>query len=296
VKKLKINFVDFWPNLIKNDNYFFNLLSTKYKVEIDEVNPDVLFFSVDYNKERKRDDYKNCLKVFYTGENVDPNWDECDLAYTFRHSTNPRECRLPLWALHLNWFNRPYVEERDQAYLHDLGMFLDKTKIKKLNKTGFCSFVATQPKGKRIEFVPKVFSYKDVHCGGGLYNNIGGIIAGRGDQIEKINFLKSFKFNIAMENTLSEGYCTEKIICSMFAMSIPIYWGSTSVENDFNAESFINCHNFSSDEEIIEKIKELDTDIEKYVKMLKQPWFKDGKIPDFVQPENILTLLLKKLE
>lgn len=296
MKKLKINFVDFWPNLLKTDNYFFNLLSTRYEVEIDEENPDVLFFSVDYNNEKKRDNFKDCLKVFYTGENAEPNWNECDIAYTFRHSTDPRECRLPLWALHLNWFNRPYIPERDQAYLHNLELFLDKTKIKKLNKTGFCSFVASQPKGKRVEFVPKVCEYEPVHCAGRLYNNIGSVLEGRGDQIEKINYLNKFKFNIAMENTSSEGYCTEKIIHSMFAMSIPIYWGSTTVENDFNPDSFINCHNFSSDEEIIEKIKELNTNVEKYIKMLKQPWFRDGKIPNFVQPDNIISLLSKKID
>jgi len=295
MKKLKINFVDFWPNLFKDDNYFYNLLKTKYDVEIDEENPDILFFSVDYNNERNRDRYKNCLKIFYTGENVEPNWNECDLAYTFRHSNDPREYRLPLWALHLNWFNRPYIAERDHAYLHDLESFLDKTKIKKLNKTGFCSFVASQPKGKRVDFVPKLFNYKPVHCAGRLYNNIGDVLVCRGDQIEKINFLKKFKFNIAMENTSCQGYCTEKIIHSMFGMNIPIYWGSTSVESDFNPESFINCHNFSSDEEIIEKIKELDMDVEKYVDMLKKPWFKDGKIPDSVQPDNVISLISNKI-
>ena len=47
-QKLKINFVDFWPSLVKTDNYFFHLLNTEHDVEIDEREPDILFHSVEY--------------------------------------------------------------------------------------------------------------------------------------------------------------------------------------------------------------------------------------------------------
>lgn len=296
MRKLRLNFVDFWPNFIKDDNYFYNLLNTKYDVQIDEVNPDILFFSVDYENKRERDRYNNCLRIFYTGENVAPNWDECHLAYTFRHSSDPREYRLPLWALHLNWFNRPYNDDRDHANLVNLNEFLNKPQT--ISKDKFCGFVAMQPKGKRVDFVPKLSNYKTVDCAGPLYNNTGlmkDIINTRGDQRYKIEWLKQYKFNIAMENCESSGYCTEKIIHSMFGMCIPIYWGSRSVESDFNPHSFINCHNFSSDDEIIEKIKELDMDSQKYKNILKEPWFIDNKIPDFVQPESVITLISNQI-
>ena len=39
---IKINFVDFWTGFDKLNNYFFNLLSKKYTIIIDE-NPDLLF-------------------------------------------------------------------------------------------------------------------------------------------------------------------------------------------------------------------------------------------------------------
>jgi hypothetical protein len=301
MKKIKINFVDFWPNLLKDDNYFYNLLKTKYDVEIDETNPDVLFFSVDYGNARERDRYKNCLKVFYTGEDVAPNWNECDLAYTFRHSTDSREYRLPLWALYFNWFNRPYNDDRDQALLWDMKDFLNKPT--QVNKPNFCGFINMQPKGKRVEFVPKLMNYKKVDCAGPLYHNTPYVITdsrgnlARGDQKYKVDWLSSYKFSVSMENCCSLGYCTEKIIHAMFANCIPIYWGSESVNQDFNENSFINCHKFSSDEEVIEKIKELDSDNRKYAKMLMgEPWFNDNKIPEFVQPDSVLTLLSNKLD
>ena len=53
--KLKINFVDFWPDFHKDNNYFYHLLNSKFDVEISEGAPDILFFSVDYAKQRVRD-------------------------------------------------------------------------------------------------------------------------------------------------------------------------------------------------------------------------------------------------
>ena len=37
-EKIRINFVDFWPNLMKEDNYFYHLLNKEYDVVIDEKN------------------------------------------------------------------------------------------------------------------------------------------------------------------------------------------------------------------------------------------------------------------
>ena len=126
--RLSINFVDFWPNFQKADNYFYHLLSTAFEVSIDEETPDILFHSVDYNnqqKHRKYDDTRT-KKVFYTGENVRPNYDETHFSLSFDFSDDDRNYRLPLWALYLNWFNVPHNELRDQSYLHPLDDFLNK--------------------------------------------------------------------------------------------------------------------------------------------------------------------------
>ena len=41
---IKINFSDFWPGFVKEDNYFYNLLAKKYDVKISQ-NPEILFYS-----------------------------------------------------------------------------------------------------------------------------------------------------------------------------------------------------------------------------------------------------------
>ena len=37
-------------------------------------------------------------------------------------------------------------------------------------------------------------------------------------------------------------------------------------------------------------------DTEKYKDILREPWFNNNEIPNFVQPENVLSLLVNKVE
>ena len=294
---ITVNFVDFWCNFIKEDNYFYNLLSTKFKVVIDEITPDIVFYSVDYDKKNEKQKYLGTKSklVYYTGESTLPNWDECDLAFTFDYnSVHQKNYRLPLWSLYFNWFNRPYNLNRDHAYLHNLEDFLSKKIVKRKHlseKTNFCNFVYSQASGKRVDFFPKLVnrSKRQIISAGRLYNNVGWNISGRSDHIEKIQFLSKFKFTISFENRDYLGYTTEKIIHPMFANSIPIYWGNNNVGiTDFNPKSFINAKNYSSDEELIDYINFLDSNLEEYFNILNQSWFINNKIPEFVLPENVL--------
>jgi hypothetical protein len=58
----------------------------------------------------------------------------------------------------------------------------------------------------------------------------------------------------------------------------------------------LNYHDYKSDEEFIEKIIKIDSDENLYNDMINQPWFVDNKIPDFVQPENVLNFFKKILD
>ena len=58
-EKIKIHFVDFWPNFIKNDNYFYHLLQSEFNVVLTDNNPDLLFFSVDYSNNKEHLNYQN---------------------------------------------------------------------------------------------------------------------------------------------------------------------------------------------------------------------------------------------
>lgn len=48
----------------------------------------------------------------------------------------------------------------------------------------------------------------------------------------KMNCISSYRYNICPENSLAQGYTTEKVFQSLAAGCVPIYWGCMPVENN----------------------------------------------------------------
>lgn len=304
-KNITVNFVDFWPNFLKNDNYFFNILSTKYHIEIDESDPDLLFFSVGFNKNCEREKYRfsRSKKIFFTGENIRPNLysscDYCERGYSVGYADfsfsfdgdSERNYRLPLWILFIDWFASGKNFDRDISHLIDIE---DLTNRRVKSKSKFCNFVFSNSCGKRLEILDCIMRYKKVDCAGSLRNNLGSIIPGRGDQLFKIDFLKDYKFTIAAENSQYPGYITEKILHPLSVGSIPIYWGSTIIQ-DFNKMSFIDADSFLSEDDLLDEIISLDTSFSRYEEFIARPIFENNAIPPFALPENVLRFFEDKI-
>lgn len=264
MQKIKINFSDFWPGFNKTDNYFWHLLTSHFNIELSDQ-PEILFYSVFGCKFTQY----NCIKIFYTGENIRPDFTECDYAFSFDYPVNEKNYRLPIYAL--------YADVRK--------LIEPKPSIESIIaiKTRFCNFIVSNPYAKRrIDFFHKLSRYKRVDSGGKVLNNIGGPI------INKWDFIKSYKFTLAFENESYPGYTTEKIFEPLLFYSIPIYWGNPLVNRDFNTRSFINCHEYTSDEEIIEKIIEIDNNSDLYHQYLLQPSYPDNQVNEYVDPSNVL--------
>lgn len=260
-KILTIDFCGFWNGFNKLDNFFVNLLKHDYELKISN-NPQILFYSVFSNEHTKY----NCFKIFYTGENIIPNLQECDFAFSFEPNSE-KNFRLPIFRL---------IESLE-----------DLTRQKKIEdflpiKNKFCCTVVSNPKGQqRNEFFNQLSKYKTVDSGGKYMNNIGGPVE------DKISFLREYKFTLAFENAFHRGYTTEKLVEPMISGSIPIYWGNPDIADEFNAKSFINVNDYDNWEKAIEKIVELDNDDSKYLEMLVQPPFPDNSMPDHLNKEII---------
>ncbi|HPS63678.1 MAG TPA: glycosyltransferase family 10 [Bacteroidales bacterium] len=260
---LKVWFTDFWLGFDPQKNFFMTVLSKFYRVELDREHPDVLFYSY-----RGKDFYRyRCPRIYFTGENIRPKLFECDFALSFDYSSSLRNFRLPLYVI------RPGVES--------LVMPKDVDRIMQ-EKTRFCSFVISNRfSPRRINFFKKLSRYKPVDSGGRYLNNVGGPVD------DKFAFLRSCKFNIAFENTSYPGYTTEKIADPMVVGSIPIYWGNPLVDRDFNTRSFINWHDYGSDEAVIERIIQIDRDPDEYRKILSEPWLPENRFTEFCDPDRV---------
>lgn len=267
MRTIRINFTDFWhpdtEEAIKAENPLYRMLSTRYQLEFSDT-PDFLVYSC-FGSAFVR---HNCVRIFYTGENVRPNYDECDYALSFDYPVDERNYRLPHYGIYRGFesVTRPKdVEEILQA------------------KTGFCSFVYSNVNAtERNQFFQELSKYKRMDSGGGALNNIGYRVD------DKLAFMKSYRFAIAFENSCYPGYTTEKILHAFQANAIPIYWGNPLVYRDFNPKAFINCHDYDSFDAVIDQVKRIDADEALYRQIIAEPCFVDNRLNQFVEPENIL--------
>ncbi len=272
MRKIRIDFCDFWPGFCKTDNFFWHALKKRFDVEL-HAQPDFLIYS---NRESHLHRVHNCVKIYFAVESFLPRWNECDYALTCHYLDDFRHLRLPLYVL----YGSP---ERLIRRGEDAETLL-REKIK------FCSFVVSNggksKTQKRVDFFHRLSRYRHVDSAGRHLNNIGGPLMG--GTAEKIAFLRQYKFNIAFENASTPGYTTEKLAEAMVARTLPIYWGSPRVAEEFSPRSFLNYHDYSNEDELIEKIIELDRDEKKYLKCFHQPYFHDDRPNEFYNEDRLL--------
>lgn len=284
MKKITIWFSGMGGCFNPYDNFIINILKKHFKIELSKT-PDYLFYSVNSKDYLKY----NCIRIFYTAENLIPDFNICDYAIGYHYlDFGDRYIRYPIYLVD------GFIAYKNDDYANDLYRTIHKhEQVEEAlkQKTDFCSFVYSNEKAsqnRRLLF-EKLSKYKKVNSGGRYLNNIGELVS------NKLEFQLKHKFAIAFENTSTPGYTTEKIVNAFSANTVPIYWGNPLIGKEFNEEAFINCHKFglvesTKDqifEEIIEYIKEIDQNDSLYYKMLSANALTD---------ENNIEIQKKKLE
>ena len=276
---LKVDFTDFF-GIDKVNNFFSKILREEFNVVISD-NPDLLFFS-DAGGSSLHKLY-TCRKIFWTGESVLPNHNLYDGAIAPLEINSDRHQRMPYYILG--------TECNQQALIKNNGF---ANNILNEHRTG-CSFMVSNISSKasfRTNFFKELSKKLNIYSGGRALNNIGKEIPPGG--IPKFNFLKKYKFNLAMENRSITGYATEKIVEAMWAGTIPIYYGDPLIKEQFNKDSFIDISDFSSINHAIEFILEVDNDFELYKRYLDQPYFIKNT-PNKWYDEEVYLKFIKKI-
>ncbi|MBO4712073.1 hypothetical protein J5681_09215 [bacterium] len=256
--KIKLKYVDFWSGYEPTTRSLFKAIQqTGREIEFSD-DPDYLICSV-FGHEVLDRKYDNCVKILLTGENVCPDFNLYDYAIGFEYlDFGDRYLRFP------NYYDLAYKSSWDKLLLKHTCYIENFSK-----KEFFCSFVYSNGNADPIreQFFQELSKYKPVNSGGKYLNNIG-LPNGVPDKIE---FESNHKFSIAFENSFHPGYTTEKLIQSFAAGTVPIYWGDPRIKEVFNPDSFICVHDFTSLDQVIKKIKELDENDELYLKYLSSP-------------------------
>lgn len=268
-RNISIGFVDCGNAFNPTNNYIYNILKDKYNVEIVD-DPEYLFYA---SFGQNHLGFKNAIKIFFTAENVRPDFNEADYAIAYDR------------IIFGDRYHRNTIGIKKSADISVID-----------NERKFCNFIYFNDHSGigtkiRMDFCKKLSKYKTVDCPGKVLNNMKSELSVRHSSNwgrSKLEFIRNYKFTIAFENSSSPGYITEKLQQPLIANSIPIYWGAPDVALDFNAKGFINCHDFANFDDVIEYIIYLDNNNEAYLEMVNQPPmhpdfdFENDKLDDFI--------------
>jgi hypothetical protein len=281
---MKISFADFWDGFDYNNNFFRDLIlsiDNSYSFIPFSNDTDILIYSC-FGKSHNKVSSK-VKKIFYTGENLRPNYNDCQYSLTFDFdSYNGKNIRLPLWVLQIDWFNK--INYTNPQYVIPLE-YIKANPLTRKNKDKFCCIVFNSRSPHRLEIIEKLGKHKKVDCYGKPFGNW---FYGEDNKLKTIS---DYKFNICFENSISPGYYTEKMIHAKTAGCLPLYWADNNCHKDFNPRSFLNLYDFGNLDDFIEKIIYLDQNDSEYKRITSEYLFanKEPTLDNLkIQLRNIL--------
>ena len=267
LEKKKTIVLYFEDNLNQIYQHLIKKLEINYTIILSSDNPDYLIYNV-FGCHHLKEKYKNSIKIAIYSENQIPDFNIADYA---------------IGQHHIHYLDRYF---KFPCILNTLRIFKHLDYIRQKNiiintKSKFCAAVISNYKytdNFRANFIKELDKYKKVDMGGKYLNNVGIVN-------NKVEFLSSYKFSIAMENTEGDGYASEKIIESFVSGTIPIYYGDYMIEEYINPKSFILIRGEKDMMEKIDYIKKIDNDDKLYIKILKENILIDYNIPEKISNE-----------
>lgn len=268
-------------------NFLMNIfLPQKYQTSrISIYDPDIQYFSV-FQKRNLIIKSKAKNKIFWTGEDVINNYtdfsdhclNESSLSIGFLPENEIPEnlrykyIRFPLWLL-FYFINTPDNTIPTKDYINSI--------VKKINqtqyiKTNFCALVAGHDRnGIRGYLKSQLSDISEVKSAGSYLHNDDSLTKKYNNN--KIEYLKSFMFNICPENTSTNGYVTEKLFQSFDAGCIPIYnGGGNYIEPEVINPNAIIYFTPEKSDQVINQVKELWQNPKYYSEFIKQPKLLDS--------------------
>ncbi len=272
---IRFKITDVWRSFRAEDSPLLADFNTRYNT-IESDSPDVVFFSV-YGDDHLN--YPAARKVFFSHEAVYPDFRYCDYAASFYYPAQT--------SRHLYWPN--YLARFGYAAIDTIATrHVDVPDLEYRRHDAQCTFVASNNTARvRRSLFNALSSRVQVLSGGRFANNIGGPLPGDDDYSSFFEFVGRGRFNLACENSRAPGYVTEKIVAALIAGTVPIFWGDDYVSELFNPRCFLNLDDFTDPDALVDRVIEIDGDVEAWLDMRRQPVFVDGIIPESLRLETL---------
>jgi hypothetical protein len=246
--------------LASNNNFYVRLLEEslgeRLLFETDRRRADIIIIGP-YGQDKMSNEVKNLAgwRLFVTGENIQPNFSLCDHSLSFEiHDFLGKNHRLPVWMSELSWFDGVdstfTPDETDWLLTRNRPIDFDLEGYRSRMKAVVAVFNAYEY--HRYEFAQRLIDRRKLVGMGrpfGNENNWSG-----GFYRDKCNYIRNFQINMCFENTVHQGYITEKPLHARAMGCLPVVFCDQSV-NDFNWTSMINLLDFSSFDEVSQVIE-----------------------------------------
>lgn len=255
-----IKFYNFWVMKYPKENWFYRFIKHR-KLN----NKEIGIFSILGLRDNIQNT-KNLAKIFYTGENIfweyNPGWqayhnyclEDFDLSLGLEYLKHPKYLRFLLWIMHNDFIapNISYDELKTQIeFFNNPSNRLTPIRHK------FASMIARHDPTPHIrtKLVELLQTIANIECVGQLLHNTDDLHLEFKNN--KNTYLKQFKFNICPENSMRYGYVTEKLLESIKAGGIPIYWGAQPIEEGILNQEAILFFDTNNSQKLYKQVDEL---------------------------------------
>ncbi len=224
------------------------------------------------------------IKIFCSGENLSADLvpdritsysnhrlDEVDLALGFEYKQEANYIRFPLWIWHRDFINPKATLEDIKRKIANINK--SETRLN-LNRTRFTAQISSHDiGGERMALINLLSPITTIDCAGKFNRNTDELQTVYDDKKE--DFLSNYRFCICPENSLGDGYITEKVFESIASGCIPIYWGACLEEGILNPQAIL-LYEKGKEKELFEQVQLLWKDENAYKEFAMQPPFLDG--------------------
>lgn len=219
-----VYFEGMWPDHNPWDNQIIDLLRRAlplYFINVTLVpeEADISIYSC-YQSSYSLSRTAQSIRILFLAENIRPSYTHFDISITNDpYEYIGRNIYMPVWSLEIDWFHRgrPYPDR----LVYPVTMFTQKAAIapnwdKRLKRA---VYVGNNSEPLRISIIHELKENGvEVDCYGSQSRPIS----------DKVSLLRRYMFNICFENSIVDGYITEKPIHAYLGGCVGIYNGNAS--------------------------------------------------------------------
>ena len=237
--KLSLGFIDWYPGFEKDINDFIALFSRAglKTLTTSAEDADIIVAGAYGNRlvnEPALSDDK--LVIFVTGENLCPSYDIHDFSISTRiRSFCGKNIRLPQWLSDLSFDNNQIRLKPCQGDEYGSSGSRDLLISAIYNNS-------TPEREELLYFLRGEFGVKNIHVYG----------SHRTGEVNKLQILSRTVINLCLENSLGEGYVTEKLLHARAMGCKALYWGDSSFSEDFRTEGILNIRDVGSLKDVLD--------------------------------------------